>query len=76
MPHPLLTSATLDSNTSILHFYAWENYLRLGWPVMKFTISCLLALQMLPSKLNKDWPRSSAEDVNELRMNTDTNPYQ
>ena len=36
-------------NTSILHFLP-QNYLSLGRGVMKFTISCLLTLQMLHTK--------------------------
>ena len=42
-----------------------QNYLPFGWGrgggVMKFTISFLLALQMLQPKLGKDWPSSSCQ---------------
>ena len=42
--------------------------------VMKFTISCLLTLQMLQIKYNLDWPSSSWEgDVNARRMTTHSN---
>ena len=44
-------------NTAILHFLP-QNYLPLGWGVMKFTISCLLTLQMLDTKFGLDLPRS------------------
>ena len=51
-------------NTSILNFLP-QNYLPFGWGVMKFTISCLLTLQMLHTKFGKDWPSSFwGEDVN------------
>ena len=42
-------------NTSILHFLP-QNYLPFGWGIMKFTISCLLTLQMLHTKFGQDWP--------------------
>ena len=39
---------------------------------MKFTISCLLTLQMLHTKFGKDWPSSSwEEDVNARRTTDD-----
>ena len=36
-----------------------QNYLALGCRVTKFTISCLLTLEMLHSKFGKDWPSRS-----------------
>ena len=36
-------------NTAILHFLP-QNSLPLGWGVIKYTISCLLTLQMLHTK--------------------------
>ena len=58
-------------NTSILHILP-QNYLPLGWRVMKLTSSCLLTLLTLPTKFNKDWPNSSwEEDVNGRRTTHD-----
>ena len=48
-------------NKSFFHFLP-QNYLTLGWGVMKFTISCLLTLKMLNSKFGQDWPRSFWEE--------------
>ena len=44
-------------NTLSFHFLP-QNYLPLGWGVMKFTISCLLTLKMLHTKSGQDWPSS------------------
>ena len=38
-------------NTAILHFLS-QNYLPFKWGFMKFTISCLLTLQMLHIKFD------------------------
>ena len=48
-------------NASIFNFLL-QNYLPLGVGVMKFSISCLLTLQMLHTKRGLDWFSSSLEE--------------
>ena len=45
----------ISRNTSMFHFFLF-NYLllRFGWRVIKFTIPCLLTLQMLHTKFGQD----------------------
>ena len=45
-------------NTSIFHFLP-QNYHPLGWGVMNFTISFLLAIKMLHTTFGQDWHSSS-----------------
>ena len=59
-----------ERNTLILHFLA-QNHLLSGWWVMKFTISCIVPLYMLHTKLRKDWPSYSREDVNGRHRKTE-----
>ena len=48
------------SREEMHQFYSFHpNLSALGWKIMKFTIPCLLTLQMLNTKYGKDWPSSS-----------------
>ena len=57
-PCPGVEKKIFLRNASILNFLH-QNYLPVGKGGMKFTISCLLTLQMLDTKSGQDWPSSS-----------------
>ena len=58
-------------NTSILQFLTSKWHVPLVLVVKKFLISCLLTLQMLNSKFDKDWSNSSCEKHVNARLTTD-----